>query len=210
MNKRFSTALVLMALVAFGVGEALAQGGPPRRGGGGFGIVPMLVQTDAYPDGGIIPDKYSMYGGSTMPGFKITAIPDSAKSMAVIFHDLDVAAGNNPEDNLHWMAWNIPVSGTTLTIEEGKLPQGATSKGMGGAAFMGPGAPYSPRYHHYIFEFYALSEPLDLPATAGRPELLEAMKGKVVAKAAYAGRFRAAEGQGFGGGPPRGGPPPAR
>jgi phosphatidylethanolamine-binding protein (PEBP) family uncharacterized protein len=41
-----------------------------------------------------------------------------------------------------------------------------------------------------VFEFYALNAKLDLPATASRPELLEAMKGKVIAKAAYVGRFR--------------------
>jgi hypothetical protein len=52
------------------------------------------------------------------------------------------------------------------------------------------GAPNGPRYHHYVFEFYALNSKLDLPATDGRPELLEAMKGKVVAMAAYVGRFR--------------------
>ena len=55
---------------------------------------------------------------------------------------------------------------------------------------MGMGAPNGPRYHHYVFEFYALNAKLDLPAAAARPELLEAMKGKVVAKAAYVGRFR--------------------
>jgi phosphatidylethanolamine-binding protein (PEBP) family uncharacterized protein len=52
------------------------------------------------------------------------------------------------------------------------------------------GAPSGPRYHHYVFEFYALNTKLDLPETASRPELLEAMKGKVIAKAAYVGRFK--------------------
>jgi hypothetical protein len=76
---------------------------------------------------------------------------------------------------------------------------------------MGMGAPAGVRYHHYVFEFYALNTKLDLPATASRAELLEAIKGgKVVAKAAYVGRFKSeggAAGPGAGpGGPPRGGP----
>ncbi len=75
-----------------------------------------------------------------------------------------------------------------MQIEEGKLPEGAVN-GQGGRPYMGPGAPNGPRYHHYIFEFYALSTPLDLPATASRPELLAAMNGKVLAKAAYVGAF---------------------
>jgi hypothetical protein len=57
-------------------------------------------------------------------------------------------------------------------------------------AYMGMGAPAGPRYHHYVFEFYALSSKLDLPATATRAQLLDALKGKVIAKAAYVGRFR--------------------
>ncbi len=40
-----------------------------------------------------------------------------------------------------------------------------------------------------MFELYALNAKLDLPETASRNELLAAMKGKTVAKAAYVGRF---------------------
>ena len=63
------------------------------------------------------------------------------------------------------------------------------------------GAPAGPRYHHYVFEFYALNTKLDLPPTASRAEVLEAIKGKVIAKAAYVGRFRT-EGGAAAGGPP--------
>ena len=85
----------------------------------------------------------------------------------------------------------------------GKLPEGSvTGKNMRDNNYMGPGAPPGPRYHHYVFEFYALNAKLDLPETASRPELLAAMKGKVIAKAAYVGRFK--------GTAPAGGPPPAR
>jgi Raf kinase inhibitor-like YbhB/YbcL family protein len=175
----------------------------------------MLVESTAFPDGGVIPLEHSMYGANIQPDFKISAVPATAQSIAIIFHDLDVAMGGNTDDNLHWMAWNIPVSNGMATIERGKLPDGAVGKGSRSPAFAGPGAPNSPRYHHYVFEFYALNSKLDLPATAGRPEMLEAMKGKVVAKSAYVGRFRndtnaamggGARGPGGPGGGP-GGPP---
>lgn len=52
------------------------------------------------------------------------------------------------------------------------------------------GEPPGPRYHHYVFELYALNANLDLPDTASRDDLLKAMDGKIVAKAAYVGRFR--------------------
>jgi Raf kinase inhibitor-like YbhB/YbcL family protein len=172
-------------------------GGPPR--GGGFGLVPLLIESKAFADGAIVPPKYSNAGGNVQPDFKISNAPATAQSFAIIMHDIDVAL-NGTDDVLHWVVWNIP--GTTTQIEEGKLPEGSVvGKGIRNNAYMGMGAPAGPRYHHYVFEFYALSAKLDLPTTASRPELLAAMAGKVVAKAAYVGRFRT-EGGAAPGGPP--------
>jgi len=208
MRREFMKGAVLLALAAMGgfaSAQAPAPGGPPRGGG----LVPLLIESKAFEDGGIVPLKYSFYGANTLPDFKISNIPATAQSIAIILHDLDVAAGGNPDDNLHWLAWNVPVTPPMIQTEEGKLPEGAIN-GRGGRAYMGMGAPNGPRYHHYVFEFYALSAKLDLPATAGRPELLEAMKGKVVAKAAYVGRFRNDTNAVRPPGPGAGGPPPAR
>jgi hypothetical protein len=121
----------------------------------------------------------------------------------LIFHDIEIVSGGSTgiDDNLHWMAWNIPVSNGTATLEEGKLPEGATGKGGRGPGYMGPGAPAGVRYHHYVFDFYALNSKLDLPASAGRPELTEAMKGKIVGKASYVGRYKGEQGAGGPGGP---------
>ena len=110
-------------------------------------------------------------------------------SYAIIFHDLDVALQGGTDDVLHWIVWNIPADAGG--IPEGGLPEGSVQGAniMGANEYFGPGAPAGPRYHHYVFELYALNENLDLPATSGRNELLEAMAGKTVAKAAYVGRF---------------------
>ena len=181
-----------------------AAGGPPAQGQPRRGLVPLLIESNAFADGGIVPDKYSFRGGNTQPDFKISNAPAETQSFAIILHDIDVGIGG-PDDVLHWVAFNIP--GTTKEIPEGKLPEGSvTGKNMRDNSFMGPGAPPGPRYHHYVFEFYALNAKLDLPATASRAELLEAMKGKVIAKAAYVGRFRGNAAAA----PPAGGPPPAQ
>jgi phosphatidylethanolamine-binding protein (PEBP) family uncharacterized protein len=75
---------------------------------------------------------------------------------------------------------------------EGNLPEGTVSGtvGVGRGNYFGPGAPAGPRYHHYVFELYALSMMLDLPPDATRAQLLAAMKDIIVGKAAYVGRFR--------------------
>ena len=206
MRTRVSAALALLSSAMLFVTAIQAQppagGGQPAQGQQrrGPGLIPLLIESKAFPDGGIVPDKYSFRGGNTQPDFKISNAPAETQSFAIILHDIDVAIGGDTGDVLHWVAFNIP--GTTKEIAEGKLPEGSvTGKNMRDSVYMGPGAPPGPRYHHYVFEFYALSAKLDLPATASRPELLEAMKGKVLAKAAYVGRFR--------GTAPAGGPPPA-
>lgn len=173
---------VLATLVA--VPGAQAQRGP------GAGGPPFMVSTTAFQDGGIVPEKYAARGENVQPGFTFTNVPATAVSIAVIFHDIEPAfPQGSTGDILHWMAWNIPAMGG---IPEGSLPAGAVSgnniRNMPG--YMGPGAPATERYHHYVFEFYALNANLDLPATATRQELLAAMEGKVVGKVAYVGRYR--------------------
>jgi Raf kinase inhibitor-like YbhB/YbcL family protein len=166
------------------------QGGGARGGGGrGFSLPPLLMETTAFPDGGIIPEKYTGRGG-VQPAFKFSNAPTGTVSYAIIFHDLDVALKGNTPDVLHWMVWNIPASANG--IPEGSLPPGSVQGNnlMGQPNYMGPGAPPGPRYHHYVFELYALNAKLDLPATATREQLIAAMQGKTVAKAAYVGRFK--------------------
>ena len=116
-------------------------------------------------------------------------IPGNTVSFAMIFHDVDVAF-TGTDDVLHWVAWNIPANAGGL--REGPLPDGAVAgtASVGRGTYFGPGATAGPRYHHYVFELYALGKTLDLPADATRAQLLDAMKDIVVGKAAYVGRFR--------------------
>ena len=185
---RSTSALLVLGLAT---GPAFAQqggggGGPPP----GFKLAQLVVESTAFEDGGIVPDKYSGRGGNTQPGFKFSNAPEGTVSYAIIFHDLDVGLNNGTGDVLHWIVWNIPAAAGG--IPEGSLPAGAVQgKNIAGQnAYFGPGAPPGPRYHHYTFEIYALNTNLTLPNTAGRDELLAAMAGKVVAKAAYVGRFK--------------------
>src|SRR3984885_11838142 len=208
MRKTLMTAAAVLAFAATGataVAQQSAAGSSAPAGAVRWKLVPMLVESKAFEDGGIVPLKYSFYGANTLPDFKLSNLPATTQSIAIILHDLDVAPAYNSDDNLHWLAWNIPATAPVMQIEEGKLPEGAVN-GRNGRTYMGMGAPNGPRYHHYVFEFYALNAKLDLPATGGRPELLEAMKGKVVAKAAYVGRFRNDTNAVRPGGPGRPGP----
>jgi len=197
MRSRWLMSLLVVALATgLGVGMSAQQQGERGAGAGagggrgrGFNLPPLLMQTDAFPDGGIVPQKYAGRGG-VQPGFKFSGAPEGTVSYAIIFHDIDVALQGNTGDVLHWMAWNIPAAAGG--IPEGKLPDGAVQGAniTGQNVYFGPGAPNGPRYHHYVFELYALNSNLDLPPTATRDDLLKAMAGKTTAKSAYVGRYR--------------------
>lgn len=153
----------------------------------------LTMKSEAFEDGGIVPSRYSCFGDNVQPGFTFTDAPEGAATYAIVFHDIDVALDGGVEDGLHWVVWNIPAD--SGGIPEGGLPEGSVQgrNVEDRNAYLGPGAPPGPRYHHYVFELYALDTSLALPDSASRSELLSAMHGKVLDKAAYIGRFRRGE-----------------
>src|SRR5512134_1120241 len=105
-----SVGLAMQSPVSAGQNPPAGGGQGGGRGGGrGFNLPPLLMETDAFPDGGIVPQKYTGRGG-VQPGFKFLNAPEGTVSYAIIFHDLDVALKGNTADVLHWMVWNIPAS----------------------------------------------------------------------------------------------------
>ena len=196
---------VVALSVAVGIAQAPqapAGGAAPAGQGRGGGRGPVLsVTSPSFPDGGEIPMKHGGRGENKSPAFEFhwsngptpAEAPATLQSYAVIFHDIENASMRGPTDTLHWAAFNIP--GTAKGLPEGlaggDLPDGTRNgPGLGRGSYFGPGAGPGP-FHHYVFEFYALDTKLDLPATATRDELLKAMEGHVVGKAAYVGRFHA-------------------
>ena len=198
-SRLFSSTLAVALAVALSatlVAQDRGGGGGGRGGGrGGPQMVPMMLESDAYADGAIVPGKYSNAGGSTMPGFKITNIPMGTVSFAVIFHDIEPSFGPPPADVLHALFWNVPAASAGWPegpADGSKMPAG-TVMGFNiqkKPVYMGPGAPAGPRYHHYIFEVYALNANIDIPPDSTREAFYAALNGKVVGKAAYVGRFR--------------------
>jgi len=176
-----------------------ASKGPPPR-------LVFSVTSAAWPDGGEIPMKNAFRGENKSPAFEFhwtlggntASAPETLQTYAVIFHDVENSTNKTTADTLHWTAFNIPGSAKGLPegLGTGDLPDG-TRNGPGLLArngnpggYFGPGAGPGP-FHHYIFEFYALDTKLDLPANTSRDEILKAMDGHVIGKAAWTGRFHA-------------------
>lgn len=205
INTRSVSALFSsMAFVAAAVGaQPAAPGGqpsapPPAR-------TVLTVTSSAWPDGGEIPMRHAARGENRSPAFEFRWMtgnapaqrPAEVQSYAVIFHDIENAPNKGVADTLHWTLFNIPgtAAGLAEGLGAGDLPDGSrngpgiNARNGNPGSYFGPGAPVGP-FHHYVFEFYALDTTLSLPGTATRDELLKAMEGHVVGKAAYTGRFR--------------------
>ena len=191
MQAGMLTAVAVLAscAVILAQGPAKGKGGPPR---------PVFsVSSTAWPDGGEVPMKHAFRGENKSPAFEFnwSATPEGLQTYAVVFHDIENSTNKTAVDTLHWAAFNIP--GTAKGLPEGlgagDLPDGTRNgpgigAGRGAPAYFGPGAGPGP-FHHYVFEFYALDTKLDLPANTTRDELMKAMDGHVIGKAAYVGRF---------------------
>ncbi len=192
-RKLFATAAVVLALAA---GAMLAQDKGGKGGGGKAPAGPGLTLTSPdFTDGGVIPNKFTQADPMPVsPKLEWTNVPAGVVSFTLILHDPDGAPGKNSEDVLHWMAFNIPGTATGLAggqSADAQLSDGTIqAKNRGGrVGFMGPGAGAAGPYHHYTFELYALDTKLMLTADATRADVLKAMDGHVVAKAALEGRF---------------------
>jgi Raf kinase inhibitor-like YbhB/YbcL family protein len=167
--------------------SSLAQpAGPPPT--------PMGLTSSAFTDGGIIPDKYTQaVPAPVSPALAWTGVPAGTQSFALIVDDPDTALQHTTNEVLHWAAFNIPATATSLpegvandaSLLDGTVQPVNTGKKNG---FMGPGARGNV-YHHYTFQLYALDTKLSLGADATRAQIMAAMDGHVLAKAVLVGRF---------------------
>ncbi|MBS1841022.1 MAG: YbhB/YbcL family Raf kinase inhibitor-like protein [Acidobacteria bacterium] len=156
----------------------------------------LTLTTDAFPDGGIIPNKFTQAAEGTPVSPKLTwnYVPDGTVSFALLLHDPDTAPLKTTEEVLHWLIFNIP--GVARELPEGvpaqaQLPDGSIqllnwSKKVG---YLGMGAAAVGPYHHYTFELFALDTKLSLGPDATKADVFKAMDGHILMKGVLVGRF---------------------
>ena len=181
------------ALTMLLAGAVMAQ-----PGGGKKGPPPpaMRLTSPSFPDGNVIPDKYTQQAGpdAVSPALEWSNVPPGTQSFVLLFHDPDVAINKKLEDVTHWITWNIP--GTATSLPEGVKAEATMPDGMvqgknrgGRVGYMGPGAPATAPEHHYTFELFALDTKLDLGPDAAREDVMKAIDGHILSKAVWEGRF---------------------
>ena len=164
----------------------------------------MIIRSKSFENDGTIPLKHTGFGEDLSPELTISDAPYDAVSFAVILDDLDVPF---TKTFTHWIVWNIPgtkvipegLSKGTVIIPEG-LPYGAVisepidaCQGMawGKHRYRGPKQPVFIRNEHrYVFTVYALDCRLDIPEASGKDDLIDAMRGHILAEANIIGKFK--------------------
>ena len=139
-----------------------------------------LIST-VFSHNGHIPPQYTCEGKNINPPLKVEDIPDGTKTLALIVEDPDAPRGVFD----HWIVWNISPN---EAIAEGSNPGINGTNGFGKTGYGGPSPPSG--VHRYFFRVFALDDQLDLLAGAKKEELLDAMKGHILASAELMGLYQ--------------------
>jgi Raf kinase inhibitor-like YbhB/YbcL family protein len=161
------TAAVLATACAAPASDPLNSEAPPMTD-------QLTITSSAFTEGGSIPSVYTCDGSDTSPPLAWSGAPDGTAAYALIVDDPDARGW------VHWLVADLPSEQTELaegasgTVDgvEGRTDSGRTGYG-------GPCPPSGT--HQYVFEVFALSEPLGLSSGFSADELRGAIEGKTLA-----------------------------
>ncbi len=149
----------------------------------------FTLSTTAFAEGGSIPARYTCDGANLSPALSWKDVPAGTQSLALIADDPDAPVGTWT----HWLLWNLPPQASFLpeaAPPAASLDNGAR-QGTNDFRRLGYGGPCPPpgKPHRYFFKLYALDTRLDLKPGAPRSALEQAMKGHILAQAAWMGTY---------------------
>lgn len=144
----------------------------------------MILTSPVFEDGSSIPMKFTCEGGNINPELAILNVPQETQSLALVFDDPDSQKG----EFTHWLVWNIDP--LTEDIKQESVPPGSV-QGKNDFGNAGYGGPCPAReLHHYRFRLFALNAEIDLKTGSSKQELINAMKGKIIAETELTGTYQ--------------------
>jgi Raf kinase inhibitor-like YbhB/YbcL family protein len=159
----------------------------------------LTITSSAFKDGEALTAKYTCDCPAAQncpdgysPPVTIANIAREVKALALICDDPDAVGDVVPW--VHWLWWNLPVKGDSVTIQEhadmAKLGAREGINSDGKTNYAGPCPPPGTGIHHYKFTVYALDTMLSLEPGATAEALTSAMKDHVVAQATLVGTYQ--------------------
>ena len=147
------------------------------------------ITSTAFPDGEVIPKKFTCDGADVSPPLSWTQAPIGAQSFALIMDDPDAPVGTW----VHWVIYNLPADTRELPEGVEKQEQLASGAIQGRNDFrrIGYGGPCPPagKPHRYYFKLYALDTKITLKSGATKPEVERAINLHILGKTELMGRY---------------------
>ena len=161
---------------------------------------PFTVTSSAFKDSDVWPAKFAgadpsrtnpaCPGQNVSPPLAWSNAPPATKSFAIVMYDPD---GGNGTGAIHWVAYGIPPTKTSLAEGEASASPKDWVGGknsIGNDHYFGPCGPSGHALHHYVITVIATPlEPDALKPGLTRDELLAALRGKSLAPASIVGRY---------------------
>jgi Raf kinase inhibitor-like YbhB/YbcL family protein len=162
----------------------------------GNAFLTLDLASPAFANGARLPVRFTADGEGVSPPLLWRDPPTATTALALIVEDPDAPA---PQPLVHAVVWNIDVS--TRRLEEGAIAADGTGRkdrDVGRNSYfregwLPPDPPTGHGLHHYAFQLFALSAPLDPGSSPGRAAIVEAMAGKVIAAGLLVGTYARGE-----------------
>jgi Raf kinase inhibitor-like YbhB/YbcL family protein len=152
----------------------------------------LSVTSPAFAEGGAIPTRYTADGEKLSPPLAWSDVPGGTAAIVLVVEDAD---SPTPHPLVHAIVHDLKPGERRL--DEGALPGPAgpgEARAMGrnsflGAAYLPPDPPPGHGPHRYAFQVFALDTRPHLGASPGRRELIDALRGHVLAKGGLIGTY---------------------
>jgi Raf kinase inhibitor-like YbhB/YbcL family protein len=161
----------------------------------------MTLRSSAFADGEMIPKEFTCDGDEASPPLEWSGVPQTAQQLALICDDPDAPMGTFS----HWVVFHLPagVKGlkpavpaeeavpATSLLWAGEATKGTPVQGKNDFRKVGYGGPCPPSgTHRYVFRIFALdSEVGSGSASPTRSDVLEAIKGHILAEGRLTGKY---------------------
>lgn len=172
LRNPYNAALVILSVIIIVSGLVWLD----NRSGSSSKKANIQISSPAFANGDNLPTQFTCDGDNISPEFLIKKIPKEAKTLAIIFEDLDIDKAQYKDSPYlaQQMVWNIPA--TTTTFAEGVRPPGTMGRTINGNYDYNGPCPPSGKTHKYRITLYSLStDSLAVSADAGVEELKSAI-----------------------------------
>lgn len=182
-HKSIASATLMVALTAI-IPVPLTSGAQTTGGR------PIELKSSAFQPGADIPRKYTCDGTDVSPPLRWENAPSGAKAFALIADDPDAPVGTW----VHWVIYDLPAEtkGLAEGIPTAETLSSGAKQGTNDFRRVGYGGPCPPSgpVHRYFFKLCALDAPTNLKPRATKQQLLDAMKGHILAETQLIGRYK--------------------